>query len=191
MENTGAIFYRETDLLAEPKSASVDTRKKIASILAHEMAHQWFGDLVTMQWWDDIWLNEGFATWMERKPLRESHPEWNPQLEEVRETEAAMAIDALDSTRAIRTHVETPAEINQVFDAIAYQKTGAVVRMIEGYVGADNYRAAINLYLKKFAYGNATGEDYWTTIAEATGKPVDGILSSFVTQKSIPLVGVK
>ena len=155
------------------------------------MAHQWFGDLVTMQWWDDIWLNEGFATWMERKPIQEWHPEWNPELEDVRDTQGAMNIDAMDSTRPIRTPVETPAEINQVFDGIAYQKTGAVVRMIEGYVGAEAYRAGVNAYLKKFAFGNATGEGYWTTIAQATGKPVDGILSSYVTQKSMPLVGVK
>jgi aminopeptidase N len=192
MENPGAIFFRDRTLLVDESRGTTGVNRQIVAVdIDHEMAHQWFGDLVTMQWWDDIWLNEGFATWMERKPLRESHPEWNPQLEEERETETAMAIDALDSTRAIRTHVETPAEINQVFDAIAYQKTGAVVRMIEGYVGADAYRAAINLYLKKFAYGNATGEDYWTTIAGATGKPVDGILSSFVTQKSMPLLGVK
>jgi puromycin-sensitive aminopeptidase len=192
MENPGAIIFRDRTLLVdESRGSNGGNREVVAVDINHEMAHQWFGDLVTMQWWDDIWLNEGFATWMERKPLRESHPEWNPQLEEVRRTEGAMAIDALDSTRPIRTHVETPDEINQVFDAIAYEKTAAVVRMIEGYVGADDYRAAINLYLKKFAYANATGEGYWTTIAEATGKPVDGVFSSYVTHKSMPLLGVK
>ena len=102
-----------------------------------------------------------------------------------------MDIDALNSTRAIRTHVDTPADINQVFNTIVYQKTGAVVRMVEGYLGPEHYRTGINAYLKKFAFGNATGEGYWTTIAQATGKPVDGILSSFITQKSMPLVGVK
>ena len=190
MENAGAIIFRERLLLIDERTASGGQREQVADVINHEMSHQWFGDLVTMQWWDDVWLNEGFATWMERKPIEEWHPEWNPQLDEVRDTQGAMNLDALDSTRPIRTSVETPAEINQVFDAITYQKTGAVVRMVEAYVGAENYRAGVNAYLKKFAYGNATGEDYWNTIAEATGKPVDGILSSFITQKSMPLVGV-
>jgi aminopeptidase N len=190
MENAGAIIFRERLLLLDDSTAATTQRKQVADVINHEMAHQWFGDLVTMRWWDDIWLNEGFANWMERKPIEEWHPEWNPQLDMVRETQAAMNIDALASTRSIRTRVETPAEINQVFDALAYQKTGAVVRMVEGYVGPENYRSAISAYLKKFAFGNATGEGYWTTIAQATGKPVDGILSSFITQKSMPLISV-
>jgi aminopeptidase N len=191
MENAGAIFFRDRLLFVEDRTASSASLEAVADTINHEMAHQWFGDLVTMQWWDDIWLNEGFATWMERKPLQEWHPEWNPQLDEVRDTQRAMSLDALDSTRPIRTPVETPEEINQVFDAIAYQKTAAVVRMVEHYLGAENYRAGINAYLKKFAYGNATGEGYWSTIAQATGKPADGILASYITQKSMPLLGVK
>jgi aminopeptidase N len=191
MENTGAIIFREVLLLVDEQTASTGERERVADVIAHEMSHQWFGDLVTMEWWDDIWLNEGFATWMERKPLQEWHPEWNPQVDEVRDTQGALNTDALESTRAIRTHVETSADINQVFDAIAYQKTGAVVRMVEGYVGPENYRAGINAYLKKFAYSNATGEGYWNTIAEATGKPVDRILASFITQKGMPLLSVK
>jgi len=191
MENTGAIFSRESLLLIDDRAASDRQREAVADTINHEMAHQWFGDLVTMQWWNDNWLNEGFATWMERKPVEEWHPEWNPRVDEVQDTQAAMTTDALESTRPIRTAVQSAAEINQIFDAIAYQKTGAVVRMVEGYVGAENYRAAINAYLKKFAYGNATGEGYWTTIAQVTGKPVDTILSSYITQKSMPLVSVK
>jgi aminopeptidase N len=190
MENAGAIIVRERLLLVDDRTASNGAREQVADVLNHEMAHQWFGDLVTMAWWDDIWLNEGFATWMERKPIEEWHPEWNPQLDEVRDTQAAMSLDALDATRPIRTQVDTPDQINQVFDAIAYQKTGAVVRMVEGYVGAENYRAGIIAYLKKFSYRNATGEGYWSTIAATTGKPVDAILSSYITQKSMPLVGV-
>jgi puromycin-sensitive aminopeptidase len=191
MENTGAIIFRERLLLVDENTASSANRKRVSDVINHEMAHQWFGDLVTMKWWDDIWLNEGFATWMERKPIAEWHPEWNPQIDEIRDTQSAMNTDALSTTRAIRTPVETPDEIDQIFDSIAYQKTGAVVRMVEAYVGAENYRAAVNAYLRKFAYGNADGEGYWTTIAQTTGKPVDRILESYITQKSMPLVGVK
>jgi aminopeptidase N len=191
MENVGATVFREQFLLVNAEVSSTEHRKRVSQYLSHEIAHQWFGDLVTMQWWDDIWLNEGFATWMERRPLDEWKPEWNVKLDEVRDTQDAMNLDTMRNTHPIRTRVETPDEINQVFDAIAYQKTGAVIRMVEAYVGASRYRAAINAYLKKFAYGNATGEGFWTTIASATGKPVDRILQSYITQSSIPLVTVK
>jgi puromycin-sensitive aminopeptidase len=189
MENTGAIVFREQYLLAA-EGESTARRKQIASILGHEIAHQWFGDLVTMEWWDDVWLNEGFATWAEDRPMAEWHPEWNVPLGEVRSTQSAMNLDGLDTTRPIRMRVETPDEINQVFDAIAYQKTAAVLRMVEAYVGAQSYRNGINAYLKKFAFGNATGEGFWTTLAAATQKPVDKILSSYVTQASLPLLTV-
>jgi len=190
MENTAAIVFREQFLLAAPRSSSPAQQQQVAQYIAHEVAHQWFGDLVTMQWWDDIWLNEGFATWMERRPLLEWKPDWSSRLEEVRDTERAMAVDTLRSTRPVRTTVETPAEINEVFDAIAYQKAAAVIRMVEGYVGAPAYRKGINAYLEKFAHGNATGEGFWTTLASAIGQPVDRILSSYITQPSIPLVDV-
>ena len=114
MENTAAIFYREVDLLADAKTASVATRRDIWVVLAHEMAHQWFGDLVTMQWWDDLWLNEGFATWMEKRPLAALKPEWRMDVEAVLDTQRAMNLDSLASTRAIHTAVETPAEIESV-----------------------------------------------------------------------------
>src|SRR5205823_7223491 len=121
MENTAAIFYRETDLLADAKTASVATRKNIASVLAHEMAHQWFGDLVTMKWWDDIWLNEGFATWMANLPLAAWKPEWNVAVDEEIENQQALGLDSLKSTRSVHEGVDTPAQIEEAFDAIAYQ----------------------------------------------------------------------
>jgi puromycin-sensitive aminopeptidase len=188
MENTAAIFYRETDLLADAKTASVGTRKKIASILAHEMAHQWFGDLVTMKWWDDIWLNEGFATWMANHPLAAWKPEWNVAVDEATETQTALNLDSLQSTRPIHAKVETPGEIEEAFDAIAYEKGAAVLRMIESYVGAEPFRKGINAYLQAYANGNATSENFWTAIARSTDKPVDKILTTFVNQPGIPLI---
>jgi aminopeptidase N len=190
MENTAAIIYRETDLLADESTASLDTRKNVASVVAHEMAHQWFGDLVTMRWWDDIWLNEGFATWMANHPLEAWHPEWDIPVDEQAENQEALRLDALASTRPIQAAVETPAQIDEAFDAIAYEKGAAVLRMIESYVGADTFRAGVNAYLQAHAYGNATSADFWNAIAKASGKPVDTILERFVTQPGAPLVSV-
>jgi aminopeptidase N len=190
MENTGAIFYRETDLLADDKSASVETRKKIASILAHEMAHQWFGDLVTMAWWDDIWLNEGFATWMANKPLASVHPDWHVEVDEALENQTALALDSLKSTRPIHADVMTPAQIDEAFDAIAYQKGAAVLRMIESYVGADSFRKGINAYLQTYAYKDAASEDFSKSISATSGKPVERILPTFVNQPGVPLLDV-
>ncbi len=188
MENTGAITFREADLLVDPKTASLDTRKRVASVIAHEMAHQWFGDLVTMKWWDDIWLNEGFATWAANKPLIAWKPEWHNELDETEETEQALNTDALANTRPIRTTVDTPDEINQVFDAIAYQKGASVLRMIEAYVGRDTFRAGVTSYLKKYSFGNAGSEDFWSEIAAVSGKPVDAVMRGFVTQPGAPLI---
>src|SRR5581483_892787 len=188
MENTAAIFYRETDLLADTRSASVATRKNIASVLAHEMAHQWFGDLVTMAWWDDVWLNEGYATWMENKPLAVLHPEWNMPVDEEAETQEALGLDGLRATRPIHNDVTTPAQIDEAFDTIAYQKGAAVLRMTESYVGDDTFRKGINAYLQAHAYGNATSEDFWKAIASSSQKPVERILPTFVNQPGAPVL---
>ena len=190
MENTAAIFYREADLLADSKSASVANLQRIWSVLAHEMAHQWFGDLVTMQWWDDLWLNEGFATWMEKRPLAAAKPEWRMDVEAVLDTEKAMNLDSLASTRAIHTPVETPDEIEGSFDAIAYEKGASVMRMVEGYLGEDVFRKGVNAYLERHAYGNATSADFWNAMTKASGKPIDRILPTFVNQPGVPVVDV-
>lgn len=190
MENTGAIFYRETLLLADSATASVSTRKNIASVLAHELAHQWFGNLVTMAWWDDLWLNEGFATWMANRPLAAWKPEWRIDLDEARETQTALELDSLASTRAIQSPVETSMDIDSLFDPIAYEKGASLLRMVEGFIGPDAFRAGVNAYLAKFAYKNATSLDFWTAMAESSKQPVDAILSTFVTQPGAPLVRV-
>jgi aminopeptidase N len=190
MENTAAIFYREVDLLVDPKDASLGTSKRIASVLAHEMAHQWFGDLVTMRWWDDLWLNEGFATWMEGRALASLRPDWNVSVDEAIATQAALSLDALSSTHAIHARAETPAEIDEAFDAIAYEKGAAVIRMLESYLGAETFRQGINAYLQAHAYGSGTSQDFWTAMTAASGKPIDRILPTFVNQAGAPLVDV-
>ena len=190
MENAAAITFREVDLLADPQRASLQSRKNIAYVVAHEIAHQWFGDLVTMKWWNDIWLNEGFATWMGNKASAAWHPEWHIELDEESDTQTAVALDALRTTRPIRTNAETPEEINELFDAIAYEKTAAVLRMVEAYVGADNFEKGVSSYLRKYSYSNATGEDFWNEVTRVTGKPVDRVMQSFVDQPGVPVLSI-
>jgi len=189
MENTAAIFYRETLLLATP-DAAVSVRKAIAVVLAHEIAHQWFGDLVTMQWWDDIWLNEGFANWMMTKPLVAWRPDWKAELDEVSDNQKAMNRDSLRATRPIRAKASTPAEISELFDPIAYEKGAAVLRMIEQWVGEEGFRKGVNAYIEKFQYGNARAEDFWNTLTTASGKPVDRVMTTFVDQPGLPLIAL-
>jgi len=190
MENAGAITFRERLLLADEATASVDVRKSVASVIAHEIAHQWFGDLVTMAWWDDIWLNEGFATWAANKPLAAWKPEWRMDVNAATETQTALGLDALQATRAIHTDVQTPAEINEVFDPIAYEKTAGVLNMIEAYVGPDKFREGVSSYLKKYSEGNASGEDFWLEMTRVTEKPVNRIMQSFVNEIGAPLLSV-
>jgi aminopeptidase N len=190
MENIAAITYRETLLTIDDKNASVDAHQAVVSVLAHEMAHMWFGDLVTMKWWDDIWLNEGFATWMSHKPIKAWKPEWHAERGEIQETGGALSTDSITSVRAIRAKAETPAEIGNLFDGIAYGKSASVLRMVEAYVGADVFQKGANAYLEKHAYANATAEDFWNQMAATSEKPVDGIMASFTQQPGAPLVAV-
>jgi aminopeptidase N/puromycin-sensitive aminopeptidase len=191
MENTAAITYRETLLTIDDQTASVDAHQAVVGVLAHEMAHQWFGDLVTMKWWDDIWLNEGFATWMSSKPTETIKPEWHEELNEVQGTGGALGVDSIASVRTIRAKAETPAEIQTLFDGVAYGKAGSVLRMVEAYVGPEVFRKGVNAYLEKHAYGNATAEDFWNQVAATSGKPVDKIMADFTEQSGAPLVSVK
>jgi aminopeptidase N/puromycin-sensitive aminopeptidase len=190
MENAGAITYRETAIFYDPKTSSYERQKGIAGTVAHEIAHQWFGDLVTMKWWDDIWLNEGFATFMTAKPLAAWKPEWKQSLTETASTMGSLALDAQRSTRPIRTAAETPQEINQLFDGIAYGKTAAVLRMLEHWMGEETFRDAIRAYLKKYSWSNATAEDFWNTMTAASKRPVDSVMKSFVDQPGAPLLHI-
>ncbi len=192
MENAGAITFRETALLLDEKTASVGERKGVFLVVAHEMAHQWFGDLVTMAWWNDIWLNEGFASWMENKPMEAWKPEWNLPTDEALDTTGALGDDALATTRSIRApHAETSGEINQLFDGITYGKTAAVLRMLEAYTGPSNWRRGVQAYLRAHEYANASATDFWNAITRVTGRPISTIMPTFVNQPGEPLVNVQ
>ncbi len=183
MENAGAIFFRESALLADENTAAAATKRGIAGVLAHEIAHMWFGDLVTMKWWDDIWLNEGFATWATSKPLKAWKPEWKRDVQDVYSSGNALALDSLANTRAIRRQAATREEINELFDGIAYSKTAAVLRMVENYLGEETFRRGVQAYLKKHSYANATAEDFWNTLAQESGKPVDALCTALWTNR--------
>ncbi len=188
MENFGAITYRETDLLIDSKTASVNSKKQVALVIAHEMAHQWFGDLVTMQWWNNIWLNEGFATWMENKAVAAMHPEWNIDQMVTGDVNRTLDLDAQPTTRTIRAKADTPAEINQMFDGISYGKAGAVLLSVENYLGEETFRKGVHNYLSAHLYGNATAEDFWGAQTATSNKPVNKIMESLVIQPGEPVL---
>jgi aminopeptidase N len=188
MENTGFITYRQAELQLDDKVASVELHQLVATVIAHEMAHQWFGDLVTMQWWDDIWLNEGFATWMENKAVGAWKPEWHLELADVEDTAGSLNVDSLNNTRPIHQAAETPAQIQELFDGIAYDKAASVLRMLESYLGPEVFRAGVNQYLKEHSYGNSTADDFWKALAVVSKKPVDEIMPTFVKQPGTPMV---
>jgi aminopeptidase N len=188
MENFGAITYRETDFLVDEQHGSIDAKERVAQVVAHEMAHQWFGDMVTMQWWNNLWLNEGFATWMENKPVAAWHPEWHVPEQEAVALDSTLNLDAQTITRTIRAEANTPDEINEMFDGITYQKGGAVLGMVESYLGKEQFRIGVHNYLQAHMFGNATAEDFWNAQTAASHKPVDKIMESFIGQPGVPLV---
>ena len=188
MENFGCITYRETDLLVDSRTGAIPAKKRVAIVVAHEMAHQWFGDMVTMQWWDNLWLNEGFASWMESKPVAKWKPEWNFPQDDARDLDTTLNLDSQMTTRTIRARAETPDEINEMFDGIAYGKAGAVLGMVEHYLGEEVFRQGVHNYLAAHLYANATAEDFWNAQTANSHKPVDQIMQSFVTQPGVPLL---
>jgi len=190
MENWGAIFTFEHALLLDPTISTQSDKQRVYSVAAHEIAHQWFGDLVTMSWWDDLWLNEGFATWMAGRTTAKLHPEWNTSLNMVEGRESAMSRDAVASTHPVVQHVETVEQASQAFDAITYQKGGAVIRMLEGFVGEDAWREGVRKYMKVHAYGNTVSDDLWREVEAAAGKPILDIAHDFTLQPGVPLISV-
>lgn len=190
MENWGAIFTFERALLVDPRFTSESTKRRIYETVAHEMAHQWFGDLVTMAWWDDLWLNEGFASWMATKVTDKLQPTWEMLLTRVDGREAAMSLDALATTHPVVQKITTVDEVNQAFDAITYQKGEAVITMLEGYAGEDVWKAGIQSYMKAHAYGNTVTDDLWKAVEGAGAKGLVSIAHDFTSKPGIPLVKV-
>ncbi|PPT83116.1 aminopeptidase [Xanthomonas arboricola pv. zantedeschiae] len=190
MENWGAIFTFEYSLLLDPAVANIDTKQGVFTVAAHEIAHQWFGNLVTMAWWDDLWLNEGFANWMEARTTAKLHPEWDidktgPALK----SRAAMRRDAYATTHPVVQHVATVEQASQAFDAITYQKGEAVIAMLEDYVGSDHWRTGVRSYIKQHQYGNAVTDQLWQQIdAVAPGKQFTQVAHDFTLQPGVPLI---
>jgi tricorn protease interacting factor F2/3 len=188
MENWGAITFRETALLVNDSTTTAG-RQRASEVVAHEIAHQWFGDLVTMEWWDDLWLNESFATFMAFKFVDQLHQKWlftGKFL--VDETAGALYGDALVNSHPIQAHVKNPDDISQIFDEISYGKGASVLRMIENYVSPDKFRDGIRKYLKEHSYGNAKGEYLWKAIQDVSGLPVSKIMGSWIKKVGYPLV---
>ena len=191
MENWGAILYFDKVLLVDPKVTSESQRQLIFSDIAHEMAHQWFGDLVTMKWWDDLWLNEGFASWMAGKATDALNPDWHVAAQSAAYAhQVAINTDARASTHPIVQHITNVDELVAAFDAITYSKGEAVIRMLEGAVGPDKFRAGIRGYMARYAYGNTQTDDLWAEIGHAAGRLIKPMMDSFTVQPGVPLIRV-
>ena len=190
MENLGCVTYRESALLVDPATAARVELERVADVICHEVAHMWFGDLVTMKWWNGIWLNEAFATFMEVLAVDAYRPEWQRWVSFGVEREAAMAVDGLHSTRPVEFPVGRPEEAQGMFDVLTYQKGGSVLRMLEQFIGPDVFREGIHDYLVTHAYGNTETRDLWDALEGSSGRPVARIMDTWINQGGYPLVTV-
>ena len=195
MENLGCITYRETALLLDPETSGQYQRRRIADVIAHELAHMWFGDLVTMKWWDGIWLNEAFASFMEMKAVEAKHPEWDRWLAFAADRGAerfdALIVDALAASRPVEFEVGSPQEADEMFDALTYGKGSAVLRMIEQFIGEDAFRDGVGRYLRDHAYGNTETSDLWAALDQASDYAVGEIMDTWILQAGYPLIEVR
>eukprot|EP01080_Neovahlkampfia_damariscottae_P011786 gene11786-5123_t len=192
MENWGLLTYRETALLFDPKNSSASIKQRVALVVAHECAHQWFGNLVTMEWWEQLWLNEGFATWVEYLAVDELYPDWNIFEQFVDgEYAAAQRLDGLEASHPIEVEVNSAMEIDEIFDGISYAKGCAVIRMLAEYVGLETFKEALRLYLSNHKYSNASSKDLWDAVAKKSGKDIETLMNSWTRKMGFPLVEVK
>jgi puromycin-sensitive aminopeptidase len=188
MENLGCITYRMPDLLIDPAKASLAEMKRVAKVVMHEIAHMWFGDLVTMEWWEGIWLNEAFATFMEVMCQNAFRPQWQVWVTFGSERDLALEIDGLHATRPVEYEVISPEDTQGMFDRLTYEKGAAVLRMLEQYLGAETYRDGIRHYLRKHSYANTRTTDLWDAIEEVSGAPVRDVMNTWILQGGYPLV---
>ena len=192
MENWGLVTYRETALLVDEKNSSASAKQRVAEVIDHELAHQWFGNLVTMEWWTDLWLNEGFASYMGPKAVDHQFPEWQIWSQYVTsEYLTALHDDALKNSHPIEIPVKHPHEIREIFDHITYSKGSAVNRMLEHYLGEKIFQKGLKKYLKRFAYRNASTVDLWKTLEEVSGQPVRAIMDTYTRQEGYPILSVE
>ena len=192
MENWGLVTYRETTLLIDPKNSSAQAKQRVAEVISHELAHQWFGNLVTMEWWTDLWLNEGFASYMDPKAVNAKFPDWQVWNQFVAgEYLLALHDDGLKNSHPIEIPVNDPHEIREIFDHITYNKGSAVNRMLEHFLTEPVFRKGLSRYLKRYAFRNARTQDLWATLEEVSGKPVQSIMTHFTKQEGYPVVIAK
>jgi aminopeptidase N len=190
MENWGAVMYFEDTLLLDPQFSTTRNKQDVYAVVAHEMAHQWFGNIVTMQWWDDLWLNEGFASWMESKASQKFNPTWQVELSAVASRNAAMAQDAQQTTHPVVQPVRNLEEANAAFDGITYSKGLSIITMLEAYLGEEAFRSGVRAYMQQHQYGNTVTSDLWQALAKASGRPVATIAQDFTHQSGVPLIEV-
>jgi aminopeptidase N len=190
MENWGAIFFSQDHVLFDPAASTERERQQVFLVVAHEMAHQWFGDLVTMDWWDNLWLNEGFARWMQTHVADALHPEWETGLQAANVFESGKRADAQDASHPVLQPVASAEQATQAFDSITYDKGAAVISMLEAYVGPEKFRDGVRRYMAAHAFGNTVDADLWTQVAAASGQPVLDIEHDFTLQTGVPLIRV-
>ncbi|XP_074286876.1 aminopeptidase M1 [Silene latifolia] len=191
MENYGLVTYRETALLYDEKHSAASNKQRVAIVVAHELAHQWFGNLVTMEWWTHLWLNEGFATWVSYLAADVLFPEWNIWTQFLDQTTDGLRLDGLSESHPIEVEINHASEIDEIFDAISYRKGASVIRMLQSYLGADIFQRALASYIKKYACSNAKTEDLWAVLEEESGEPVKQLMNSWTQQKGYPVISVK
>ncbi|CAK8568446.1 unnamed protein product [Lathyrus sativus] len=191
MENYGLVTYRETALLYDDQHSAAANKQRVAIVVAHELAHQWFGNLVTMEWWTHLWLNEGFATWVSYLAADGLFPEWKIWSQFLHECEAGLRLDGLAGSHPIEVEINHAREIDEIFDAISYRKGASVIRMLQSYLGAESFQRSLASYIKKHACSNAKTEDLWAALEEGSGEPVNKLMTTWTKQQGYPVVSVK
>ncbi|XP_060208547.1 aminopeptidase M1-like isoform X1 [Lycium barbarum] len=191
MENYGLVTYRETALLYDDKHSAAANKQRVATVVTHELAHQWFGNLVTMEWWTHLWLNEGFATWVSYLATDSLFPEWKIWTQFLEEATEGLRLDGLAESHPIEVDINHAGEIEEIFDAISYKKGASVIRMLQSYLGPESFQRALASYIKRYACSNAKTEDLWSALQEESGEPVNKLMNSWTKQMGYPVVSVK